>query len=60
MPTGTTHQLRFSAKSNLATCRCRNWSLTDLQQPLTEKAAKRNYELHKEMIKRHVRQEQAA
>ena len=54
------HQLHISTRSNMATCRCGGWTLTDYQKPLTEESARRNYELHKEMTKGHVRPEQAA
>lgn len=45
------HQLHLSIKSNLATCRCGRWAFTDMRKPITEEAARKNYELHKQMGK---------
>jgi hypothetical protein len=45
------HELRHKPPSNLATCRCGDWSLSDeTKQPLSPKTVKTNYNLHKEMI----------
>jgi hypothetical protein len=45
---GRRHELRFSVNSNLATCRCGDWSLTNIKRPMTEETVKRDFQLHKQ------------
>lgn len=45
------HELRHRTNSNLATCRCGDWSLTDeTRKPLNTATVKINYDLHREMV----------